>query len=256
MTEVETSRAAAVLTITLNRPDVLNALNAAMHEALGAALKEARNDDVRAVVITGAGRGFCVGQDLNEFRESAGDIAGRLRANYHPSIRAIRGLDKPVIAAVNGAAAGAGLSLACACDLRIASDEATFVPAFINIGLIPDSGGTFFISRLIGQSRALEWLGSGRRLSAEEALEWGLVSEVLEPTVLETRAGEVAAELAALPTRAIGMTKRLLDRAPTSNLDEQLEWEAQLQAAATQTDDFREGVDAFLEKRAPDFQGR
>ncbi|MGN6429838.1 MAG: enoyl-CoA hydratase-related protein [Gaiellaceae bacterium] len=256
MAEVETSRAAAVLTITLNRPDVLNALNAAMHEALGAALKEARSDDVRAVVITGAGRGFCVGQDLNEFRERAGDIGARLRGTYHPTIRGIRGLDKPVIAAVNGAAAGAGLSLACACDLRIASDEATFVPAFINIGLIPDSGGTFFISRLIGPSRALEWLGSGRRLSAAEALEWGIVSEVVEPTVLETRAAEVADELATLPTRAIGMTKRLLDRAPTARLDEQLEWEAQLQAAATQTDDFSEGVAAFLEKRAPDFQGR
>jgi len=256
MAEVETARAGSVLTITLNRPDVLNALNAAMHEALGAALKEARSEDVRAVVITGAGKGFCVGQDLNEFRERAGDIGGRLRGTYHPTIRGIRGLDKPVIAAVNGAAAGAGLSLACACDLRVASDEATFVPAFINIGLIPDSGGTFFITRLIGQSRALEWLGSGRRLSAAEALEWGIVSEVVEPTVLETRAAEVADELAALPTRAIGMTKRLLDRAPAATLDEQLEWEAQLQAAATQTDDFREGVDAFLEKRTPDFQGR
>jgi 2-(1,2-epoxy-1,2-dihydrophenyl)acetyl-CoA isomerase len=256
MAEVETARAGSVLTITLNRPDVLNALNAAMHEALGMALKEARSDDVRAVVITGAGKGFCVGQDLNEFRQRAGDIGGRLRGTYHPTIRGIRGLDKPVIAAVNGAAAGAGLSLACACDLRIAADEATFVPAFINIGLIPDSGGTFFITRLIGQTRALEWLGSGRRLSATEALEWGIVSEVVEPTVLETRAAEVADELAALPTRAIGMTKRLLDRAPAATLDEQLEWEAQLQAAATQTDDFREGVDAFLEKRTPDFQGR
>jgi 2-(1,2-epoxy-1,2-dihydrophenyl)acetyl-CoA isomerase len=256
MAEVETSRAAAVLTITLNRPDVLNALNTAMHEALGEALKEARSDDVRAVIITGAGRGFCVGQDLTEFRESAGDIGLRLRSMYHPTIRAVRGLDKPVIAAVNGAAAGAGLSLACACDIRIASEEATFVPAFINVGLIPDSGGTFFITRLIGQARALEWLGSGRRLTAAEAQEWGLVSETVEPTVLETRATEVAAELAALPTRAIGMTKRLLDRAPASTLDEQLEWEAQLQAAATQSEDFREGVDAFLEKRAPDFQGR
>src|SRR4051794_28790707 len=250
MAEVETTREGAVLTITLNRPDVLNAFNVDLHRALGAALKDARADDVRAVVITGAGRGFCVGQDLTEFREAPGNIGERLRGNYHPNILAIRALEKPVIAAVNGPAAGAGLSLACACDLRIASDEATFVPAFINIGLIPDSGGTFFITRLIGQSRALEWLGSGRPLSAEEALEWGLVSEVLEPTVLETRAAEVAGELAALPTRAIGMTKRLLDRAPTSTLDEQLEWEAQLQAAATQTDDFREGVDAFLEKRA------
>jgi 2-(1,2-epoxy-1,2-dihydrophenyl)acetyl-CoA isomerase len=256
MAEVETARAGAVLTITLNRPDVLNALNAAMHDALGTALKEARNEEVRAVVITGAGRGFCVGQDLSEFRERAGDIGGRLRGMYHPTIRGIRGLEKPVIAAVNGAAAGAGLSLACACDIRIASDEATFVPAFINVGLIPDSGGTFFITRLIGQARALEWLGSGRRLTGAEAQEWGIVSEVVEPTVLDARAAEIAAELAALPTRAIGMTKRLLDRAPVATLDEQLEWEAQLQAAATQTEDFREGVDAFLEKRAPDFQGR
>jgi 2-(1,2-epoxy-1,2-dihydrophenyl)acetyl-CoA isomerase len=256
MAEVKTTRAGAVLTITLNRPDVLNALNSAMHVALGDALKEARSDDIRAVVITGAGRGFCVGQDLNEFRGAAGDIGGRLRSTYHPNIRGIRGLDKPVIAAVNGAAAGAGLSLACACDIRIASDEATFVPAFINIGLIPDSGGTFFITRLIGQARALEWLGSGRRLTAAEAHAWGIVSEVVEPTVLETRAAEIAGELAALPTRAIGMTKRLVDRAPAATLDEQLEWEAQLQAAATETDDFREGVDAFLDKRAPDFQGR
>ena len=141
--EVETARDGAVLTVTLNRPDVLNALNVGTLQQLEAALKAARADDVRAVVITGAGRGFCVGQDLSEFREDAGDIGTRLRGNYHPSIRAIRALEKPVIAAVNGAAAGAGLSLACACDLRITSDQATFVPAFVNIGLVPDSGGTW-----------------------------------------------------------------------------------------------------------------
>src|SRR5437762_10479847 len=145
MAEVETSRDGGVLTITLNRPDVLNAFTAELHNQLVGAFKEARADDVRAVVITGAGRGFCVGQDLTEFRDDAGDIGSRLRGNYHPNIKAIRVLEKPVIAAVNGAAAGAGLSLACACDLRIASDQATFVPAFVNIGLIPDSGGTFFV---------------------------------------------------------------------------------------------------------------
>jgi 2-(1,2-epoxy-1,2-dihydrophenyl)acetyl-CoA isomerase len=256
MAEVETSRAGAVLTVTLNRPDVLNAFTVSMHEALAAALKEARPDDVRAVVITGAGRGFCVGQDLSEFREAAGDIGGRLRGNYHPNIGAIRALEKPVIAAVNGAAAGAGLSFACACDLRIASDQATFVPAFVNVGLVPDSGGTFFVSRLIGQARAFEWLCSGRRLTAAEAHAWGIVSEVVEGDALAARAAAVADELAALPTRAIGMTKRLLDRAPVSTLEEQLEWEAQLQTVATQSHDFREGVAAFLEKRDPQFEGR
>jgi 2-(1,2-epoxy-1,2-dihydrophenyl)acetyl-CoA isomerase len=255
MPEVETSRDGAVLTITLNRPDVLNAFNAAMHKALAAALKEAADPEVRAVVVTGAGRGFCVGQDLNEFREAARDIAAHLRGNYHPNVLAIRRLEKPVIAAVNGAAAGAGLSFACVCDIRIAADSATFVPAFINIGLIPDSGGSYFVTRLLGYSRAFEWMTSGRKLSAAEAHGWGLVSEVVEDERLAGRAGELAAELAAMPTRGVAMTKRLFDRALTSTLDEQLEFEAQLQSAATQTDDFKEGVAAFLEKREPKFTG-
>jgi 2-(1,2-epoxy-1,2-dihydrophenyl)acetyl-CoA isomerase len=253
--EVETTRDGAVLTITLNRPDVLNAFNAAMHKALAAALKEARDDAVRAVVITGAGRGFCVGQDLTEFREAPGDIGDRLRASYHPNVLAIRALEKPVIAAVNGAAAGAGLSFACACDIRLAADTAAFVPAFINIGLVPDSGGSFFIARLLGPARAFEWMSSGRRLTAAEAHAWGLVSEVVLADDLAPRAAELAAELAALPTRGVGMTKRLFDRAPNATLQEQLEWEAQLQTAATQTADFREGVAAFLEKRPPKFTG-
>jgi 2-(1,2-epoxy-1,2-dihydrophenyl)acetyl-CoA isomerase len=256
MAEVETTHDGAVLTITLNRPDVLNAFNAALHRALASALKEARADDVRAVVITGAGRGFCVGQDLSEFREAPGDIGERLRSNYHPNILALRALEKPVLAAVNGPAAGAGLSFACACDLRLAAQSATFVPAFINIGLVPDSGGTYFVRRLLGTARAFEWMTSGRRLSAAEALEWGLISEVVEDDRLAERAAERAAELAAMPTRGIGLTKRLFDHAEHATLEEQLELEAELQAAATQTADFREGVDAFLEKREPRFEGR
>ena len=255
MAEVETQRDGAVLTITLNRPDVLNAFNAAMHEALGAALEEAGDASVRAVVLTGAGRGFCVGQDLTEFRESAGDIGDRLRSNYHPNVLAIRRLEKPVIAAVNGAAAGAGLSFACACDLRIAADSASFVPAFINIGLVPDSGGTYFIAHLLGYARAFEWMTSGRKLSAAEAHQWGLVSEVVESEALAVRAAEVAAEYAARPTRGVGMSKRLFAQALENTLEEQLELEAELQTAATQTADFREGVDAFLEKRDPNFTG-
>jgi 2-(1,2-epoxy-1,2-dihydrophenyl)acetyl-CoA isomerase len=255
MAEVETSRDSAVLTITLNRPDVLNALDAAMHRALAAALKDARAADIRAVVLTGAGRGFCVGQDLTEFREAAGDIAGRLRENYHPNVRAIRALEKPVLAAVNGAAAGAGMSLACACDVRLAADSASFVPAFINIGLIPDSGGSYFVTRILGPARAFEWLASGKKLSAAEAHAWGLVSEVVAEDTLQARAAELAQQLAELPTRGVGMTKRLLDHAAHATLEEQLEREAQLQAAATQTEDFREGVAAFLEKRPARFKG-
>jgi 2-(1,2-epoxy-1,2-dihydrophenyl)acetyl-CoA isomerase len=255
MPEVETSREGAVLTITLNRPDVLNAFTAEMHRQLAGAFKEARSPEVRAVVVTGAGRGFCVGQDLNEFGEAARDIAGRLRKHYHPTVLAVRELEKPVLAAVNGPAAGAGLSFACACDLRLAAESATFVPAFINIGLVPDMGGTFFVRRLLGTARAFEWMTSGRRLSAAEALEWGLVSEVVPDERLAGRAAEWASRLAAMPTRGIALSKRLFDHAEDATLEEQLEREAQLQAVATQTNDFREGVDSFLEKREPRFQG-
>jgi 2-(1,2-epoxy-1,2-dihydrophenyl)acetyl-CoA isomerase len=256
MGEVETTLDGAVLTITLNRPDVLNAFTAEMHRQLVGAFKEAREPAVRAVVLTGAGRGFCVGQDLNEFKEAARDIAGRLRRHYHATVMAVRQLEKPVLAAVNGPAAGAGLSLACACDLRIAAESAAFVPAFINIGLVPDMGGTYHVRRLLGTARAFEWMTSGRRLPAAEALDWGLVSEVVPDDELGERAAGRAADLAALPTRGIALSKRLFDHAEHSTLEEQLELEAQLQAAATQTADFREGVAAFLEKREPRFEGR
>jgi 2-(1,2-epoxy-1,2-dihydrophenyl)acetyl-CoA isomerase len=254
MAEVEVTREGAVQTIVLNRPDKLNALNRAVHAGLRDALKEARDPAVRAVVITGAGRGFCAGQDLSEFEEMP-DVGTGLRETYHPNVLAIRALEKPVIAAVNGACAGAGLSLACACDIRIASDAASFVPGFVGIGLVPDSGGTFFVNRLLGAPRAFEWMTSNRRLTAAEAHAWGLVSEVVEADGFAARAAELAAGLAAGPTRAIGMTKRLFDHAGTATLEEQLEHEAQLQAAAAASDDFREGVTAFVEKRPPVFRG-
>jgi len=254
MPEVEVSREGEVQTITLNRPEVLNAFNRALHERLADALAQAEDAEVRAVVITGAGRAFCVGQDLNEFGD-ASDIRQHLRETYHPNVTAIRELPKPVIAAVNGPTAGAGLSLAAACDIRIAADTATFIPAFVNIGLVPDSGGTFFIHRLLGFARAFEWMTSGRRLGAAEAHEWGIVSEVVEAERLPGRASELAAALAGMPTKAIGMTKQLFEHAGTAALEDQLELEAELQTAAAASEDFREGVAAFLEKRQPRFKG-
>jgi 2-(1,2-epoxy-1,2-dihydrophenyl)acetyl-CoA isomerase len=256
--EVLTGRTAGVLTITLNRPDVYNAFNRELHAALASALDEAADADVRAVVVTGAGKGFCSGQDLKEFQEiSEGTgIRERLEETYHPNIRAIRALQKPVIAAVNGAAAGAGISLACACDIRIASDQASFVPGFVGIGLVPDSGGTWFVHRLLGFARAFEWMVSNRRLGPEEALEWGLVSEVVPADDFQRRVEELAVWYAVLPTRAVAGTKQLFEHAHNASLDDQLELEAALQQAATASEDFREGVRAFLEKRQPDFKGR
>ena len=192
-------------------------------------------------MITGAGRGFCVGQDLQEFAGGAGDVAQNLRDNYHRNVLAIRALEKPVIAAVNGAAAGAGMSLALACDVRIAARSASFVPAFIKIGLVPDSGGTWLVRRLLGAARAFEWLTTGRRLGADEARDWGLVSEVVDDEELAERTHEVAALYAAMPTRAVWQTKRLLDAAESTTFAEQLELEATTQAEMTRTPDFTRG---------------
>jgi 2-(1,2-epoxy-1,2-dihydrophenyl)acetyl-CoA isomerase len=253
--DVEITREGSVLTITLNRPDVLNALNRSVHAGLYQGLRRAEDPSVRAVVITGAGRGFCVGQDLQEFGAGAGDVAQNLRENYHRNVLAIRALRKPVIAAVNGPAAGAGMSLALACDARIAADSASFVPAFINIGLVPDSGGTWLVRRLLGTARAFEWLSTGRKLGIEEAREWGLVNEVVPADELMERAKEVAELFAAMPTRAVGHTKRLLDAAETNTFEQQLELEAVTQAELVGTPDFKEGVAAFLEKRESHFTG-
>jgi 2-(1,2-epoxy-1,2-dihydrophenyl)acetyl-CoA isomerase len=253
--EVLTSRDGAVLTITFNRPAVYNAFNRELHAALAEALVEAEDASVRCVVITGAGKGFSAGQDLKEFGAVSGSIRDALEQTYHPNVRRVRELAKPVIAAVNGPAAGAGLSFACACDVRVASDAATFVPGFVGIGLVPDAGGTWFVHRLLGFARAFEWMSSNSRLPAETALEWGLVSEVIPADSFEARVAELAAEWAARPTLAIGRTKQLFEQAFASALDAQLALEAELQQASVATADFTEGVNAFLEKRAPEFTG-
>jgi 2-(1,2-epoxy-1,2-dihydrophenyl)acetyl-CoA isomerase len=254
--EVELTRTDAVLTITLNRPEVLNAFNQAMHEQLAAALDEALDPALRAIVITGAGRGFCVGQDVSEFPRDPEQIAELLRRRYNPIVLAIRALEKPVIAAVNGAAAGAGLALAMACDVRIAAESASFVPAFIGIGLVPDSGLSHTLPRLLGPSAAFEWLISGDKLTAAQARDRGIVSAVVAADQLAAEAATLAAMLAAKPTRAIALTKRLLEHSPGSTLEQQLEHEARMQAEAAAGEDFAEGVNAFLEKRAARFTGR
>ena len=253
--EVLTSRDGAVLKITFNRPEVYNAFNRELHVALRDALTDAAHASVRAVVITGAGKGFCAGQDLKEFGSVAGTVDEALEETYHPNVRLVRSLAKPVIAAVNGPAAGAGLSFACACDVRVAASSATFVPGFVGIGLIPDAGGSWFVHRLLGFSRAFEWMTSNRRLSAAEALVWDLVSEVRPDEEFESRVAELAEEWASRPTLAVGRTKQLFEHASTASLEAQLALEAELQQASVGTADFTEGVNAFLEKRAPEFTG-
>lgn len=232
MTDVVlTEQRGDVLLVTLNRPEQFNALTTELLHALTEAWAVAADPDVRAVVVTGAGRGFCAGADLKSARHGNPATSG-LRHTYNPHILAMTGLEKPVIAAVNGAAAGAGLALAFGADIRIASQQAKFVPAFGNIGLVPDSGATYLIPRLIGYSRTFEWLSSGRAVGADEALRWGLVNEVVPPDDVVPSALERAEVLAQVPGLALGLTKRALTSASRRLLVEQLELEVELQPLA------------------------
>ncbi len=252
----------AVRVITLNRPDKLNSFNDELTFKLQDALKEAEKDEsTRAVVITGAGRGFCAGQDLQDrnISEAGGQrpsLGDSIRRRYNPIVIRIRRMEKPVIAAVNGVAAGAGASLAFACDLRIAADSAAFIQSFTRVGLIPDSGSTFFLPRLIGLTRALELMYTAEKLEAAEALALGLVNKVVSADKLMAEALEFAGRLAQGPTKAYGLTKRAVNRVVFADLEELLDYEASLQEIAGRSDDFQEGVRAFVEKRQPVYSGK
>jgi 2-(1,2-epoxy-1,2-dihydrophenyl)acetyl-CoA isomerase len=255
--------AGGAATIELNRPETLNAWNLQFGIDLLAAVERARDDDaVRAVMITGAGRGFSSGADLREQREpseaesGAPDLSSRLRERYHPILTGIREMPKPVVAAVNGPAVGIGCSLALACDLVVAAQSSYFVLAFVNIGLIPDGGSTAFVPARAGFARAVEMALLGERVEAPKALEWGLVNKVVADDSLVAEARALTERLAAGPTAAYANAKRLLNRRLYSDLDLQLEAEADAQREQGMTQDFVEGVVAFAEKRPPRFRGR
>ena len=251
----------AVRTLRLNRPESLNALDDDLLKALGRAVADADKDKtVRCVVMTGAGRGFCSGQDLAAVAaryktNEPIELGAHLRERYNPIIARLRTMEKPVVAAVNGVAAGAGCSLALACDIRIAAESANFIEAFINVGLVPDSGSTFMLPRLIGASRAMEMAFTGRKVTAPEALQIGLCNQVVPDDQLAAATKKLADKLAGLPTRAIGLTKRAINVSWRADVETQLDYEAMLQTVAGQTHDHREGVMAFLEKRPPQFAG-
>lgn len=257
MAELRVETVDAVTTLTLDRADSLNSLTLGLKSELLQALKSAGRDRaVRAVVITGAGRAFCAGQDLRERMEpDAAPLAVELRQRYNPIIIAMRRLEKPIVAAVNGVAAGAGASLAFACDIRLAAPEASFILAFGRVGLVPDSGATWFLPRLVGTAKALEIALTTEPLSAADAERFGLVARIVPADGLLAEAQALAERLAAGAPRAIALTKRALNRAWDATLEEQLEYEADLQGLAGASEDHAEGVAAFVEKRRPAFTG-
>jgi 2-(1,2-epoxy-1,2-dihydrophenyl)acetyl-CoA isomerase len=249
----------AVVTVTLNRPDKLNSFNEAMHGEFRTALDRIESDaGVRAVLLTGAGKGFCAGQDLGD-RDVASDqpidLGATLENHYNPLIRRLRALDKPTVCAVNGVAAGAGANLALACDIVLAARSTRFIQAFCKIGLVPDSGGTYFLPRLIGDARARALALLGEPISAEQAEAWGLVWKCVDDDRLLGEARALAQRLAAGPTKGLALIKRALAASAANDLDRQLDLERDLQREAGRTADYREGVSAFMQKRQAVFRG-
>jgi 2-(1,2-epoxy-1,2-dihydrophenyl)acetyl-CoA isomerase len=247
--------------LTLNRPDRLNSFNDAMHAEVRDALGQVQGDgSVRVLLLTGAGRGFCAGQDLSDRRVAPGgvpvDLGSTIEANYRPLILTLRALPLPVLCAVNGVAAGAGANIALACDIVIAAKSASFVQAFSKIGLLPDSGGTHFLPRLVGTARAMGLSVLGDKLAAQQAEEWGLIWRCVEDDQLAEVAGRLAAQLAAGPTRGYARTKQAIYAASGNTLEQQLDLERDYQRELGFSADYREGVAAFMEKRAPQFKGR
>lgn len=257
MSSILTENKGSVAVIRLNRPDKFNSFNREMSLQLQQALDAAEKDAaIRAILITGEGKAFCAGQDLSEAMDKSGPGIERIvREHYNPIILRLRNIEKPIVCAVNGVAAGAGANIALACDVVVAGASASFLQAFSKIGLVPDSGGTFTLPRLIGFQRASALMMLGDKVGAAEALQMGMLYKVFEDAQLQTEAMKIAETLAALPTKGLGLTKRLLNESAVNSLDKQLEREGQEQVVAAQTYDYNEGVNAFLEKRKAVFKG-
>ena len=257
MTFIRSEIEGNVLKITLNRPDKFNSFNREMALELQTALDSGAHDKtIRAIYLTGEGKAFCAGQDLSEAMDANGPGIERIvREHYNPIIERIRFIEKPVVCAVNGVAAGAGANIALACDIVVAGSSVAFIQAFSKIGLIPDSGGTFFLPRLIGFGKASALMMLGDKVSAHDAEKMGMIYKVIDDTVLQTEAFVIAKTLSEMPTKAIGLTKKLLNQSMYNPMNMQLEYEADMQVHATTTYDYKEGVSAFLEKRKANFKG-